>query len=419
MTWVYLPPGCCPSAPEPGDSTSALSWRVPMLAQSVTWNGKLSPSRSWSRRWKQVSWTRLLFGATLPPSTAGLGVERWIGSLEESPASPIRRPENVKEPRTTETFGPTPPESLEKSDPVSSSWRMFQESHGITTNGLNQTYEQWVTGLRKDYSRRRKSGCLKSGKGYLSWRTPEGTDGEGGVMEIRQGKDAHLKFRDQAGNRPTPTTAPEAPNANANTKNGPPSLQQAAATLWPTATASTGQYRYGGRNALDKSPSIKLDGAARVWPTATATDGGKETILYGNRTMKLSGAARLWPTTNATDGDKAPDAYARGNPSLPAAARHFPAPTVSSAKGFDGPNKAKASKIWEPYSRLARMNLKSGHNCSSKCRRLNPLFVEWLMGWPGGWTLLPTGLKDFGSLATEWSRWWRLMRSALSRRGSA
>jgi len=38
---------------------------------------------------------------------------------------------------------------------------------------------------------------------------------------------------------------------------------------------------------------------------------------------------------------------------------------------------------------------------------LNPLFVEALMGWPAGWT-------GFGSVATEWSRWSRRMRSELS-----
>jgi DNA (cytosine-5)-methyltransferase 1 len=42
--------------------------------------------------------------------------------------------------------------------------------------------------------------------------------------------------------------------------------------------------------------------------------------------------------------------------------------------------------------------------------RLNPRFVEWLMGFPIGWT-------DFAASATEWSRWRQLMRSELSRLG--
>lgn len=41
-------------------------------------------------------------------------------------------------------------------------------------------------------------------------------------------------------------------------------------------------------------------------------------------------------------------------------------------------------------------------------RRLNPTFVEWLMGWPLGWT-------DFAPVGTEWYRWRRHMLSELSR----
>lgn len=42
--------------------------------------------------------------------------------------------------------------------------------------------------------------------------------------------------------------------------------------------------------------------------------------------------------------------------------------------------------------------------------KLNPRFVEWLMGLPFGWT-------DFEPSGTEWSRWRQRMQSALSRLG--
>ena len=44
-------------------------------------------------------------------------------------------------------------------------------------------------------------------------------------------------------------------------------------------------------------------------------------------------------------------------------------------------------------------------------KRLNPLFVEWLMGWPEGWV----GLTNSESSATAWSHWLRRSRSALAR----
>lgn len=49
-------------------------------------------------------------------------------------------------------------------------------------------------------------------------------------------------------------------------------------------------------------------------------------------------------------------------------------------------------------------------------RTLNPLFVEWLMGWPWRWTLV--AWIGFGCSETELSRWKRLMRSELLRLGS-
>ncbi|WP_448732107.1 hypothetical protein [Agrobacterium sp. 22-221-1] len=54
---------------------------------------------------------------------------------------------------------------------------------------------------------------------------------------------------------------------------------------------------------------------------------------------------------------------------------------------------------------------KDGETSSSERRSLNPLFVEWLMGWPPGWTLL--AWTDFGCSAMELSHWKQGMRSAL------
>ena len=86
-------------------------------------------------------------------------------------------------------------------------------------------------------------------------------------------------------------------------------------------------------------------------------------------------------------------------------------------QGIRRPGEGQPSKNWAAYSHLVRMTLNHGHECSPKCRRLNPLFVAWLMGWPGGWTQLPSGLNDSEFLATEWFHWSQLMRYSLSRLG--
>ncbi|WP_234902282.1 hypothetical protein [Agrobacterium rubi] len=58
-----------------------------------------------------------------------------------------------------------------------------------------------------------------------------------------------------------------------------------------------------------------------------------------------------------------------------------------------------------------REMLTDGGTSSPERRSLNPLFVEWLMGWPPGWTLL--AWTDSGCSATELSHWKQRMRSAL------
>jgi hypothetical protein len=163
-------------------------------------------------------------------------------------------------------------------------------------------------------------------------------------------------------------------------------------------------------------------------------------------------SSSAWPTPNASDGDKAPNHFSRGpsNPSLPSAAKTWATPRASDGeKG--GPNQsfgaggvplvAQASKWSTPsvadvtggrtsrsgdrknelllnsqaksLSSLQDLATNSVGGLPSTDRRtLNPLFVEWLMGWPPGWTL--AGWTDFACSATELSRFKQRMRCALS-----
>ena len=187
----------------------------------------------------------------------------------------------------------------------------------------------------------------------------------------------------------------------------------------PGSSLATATMSDAGETITYSDGKPKLSGAARMWPTAMGSDGDKEPGPHRGSNPSLPSAAKIWPTATVTPGAYT---YARGNPDtlslkLDGAARTFPAPSASDAKGFDGPGKARPSKNWAAYSHLVRMTLNHGHECSPKCRRLNPLFVAWLMGWPGGWTQLPSGLKDSEFLATEWFRWSQLMRYSLSRLG--
>lgn len=81
--WIYVPKDfrSSPCAAAAEDSNSASNWLFPMLEQSATLSGKLTPARSWSRAWKTRPWMKHLFGRTCEPLMASRGVERWIASL--------------------------------------------------------------------------------------------------------------------------------------------------------------------------------------------------------------------------------------------------------------------------------------------------------------------------------------------------
>ena len=333
--WLYIPPMSCPSAPEGEDSILESNWQGRILERCATWNGKPSRSASWLRRWNSVASIKLLYGAMPEPSTADRGVESWIASLAAFRVSPGHTPEAGSEPPMNVTCGRTPAESSVKSAPASSFWRKFQDSLGISTNGLGQTYEEWVTELRRDYSRRQKSERPTSGVDSSSW-------------------------------------------------------------LIPTADSSAsdaGEWKgtYYLREDGTKANSALTHQAAN-WPTPVSSDGNKRG--WGERSRPDSRLAYV--------------------------ANSFPTPSARDHKGFDGPGKRNPSRPFAAYSLPNPLAPTNGHTCSTKCRRLNPRFVEWLMGWPDLWSLLPyvdTGALDFDYWETVLSHWWRLMRSALSQLG--
>jgi hypothetical protein len=124
-----------------------------------------------------------------------------------------------------------------------------------------------------------------------------------------------------------------------------PLTGEIASSSLPTMKASDAER--GGRGDLlmvvrgNASPSNRY----KLWPTPTSDDTALRQRPYAQGGTPLSLAARTWPTPNATDGSKAPKYFARGNPSLPQA--------VKDAEGGGS---------------------------------LSPTWVEWLMGFPLGWT---------------------------------
>lgn len=131
--------------------------------------------------------------------------------------------------------------------------------------------------------------------------------------------------------------------------------------LWPTPTVSTGDYQYYRNSDGTRKKTLALSGAVQVWPTPTQDSSKDRKRKYAQGGMPLSMAARIWPT-----------------------------PTVSMAKGATLKDRKDGRK------RNDRLDYAvAQEDGTTQNGQLNPEFVEWLMGYPIGWTALkPLGIRS-------------------------
>jgi hypothetical protein len=156
---------------------------------------------------------------------------------------------------------------------------------------------------------------------------------------------------------PTPATNPQAPNKNTNTVKGPSSLQEAA-LLFPTPGANDWK------------------GAARPGQRRRQLDAMVET-------------SHLFRPGPETPPDGPPS-----SPPDPTSRQQWQTPTVGDMGDKQTPasNRGLIRQVREPGDTL----------------RLNPSFVDWLMGWPTGWSAC-------APLETGSFRSWLASHSALLR----
>lgn len=126
-----------------------------------------------------------------------------------------------------------------------------------------------------------------------------------------------------------------------------------------------------------------------------------------------------WSTPRASDGEKGGpnQSFGAGGQPLPSQATQWLTPRSHEVGNYQysrgDKTKPSPTLTGQALSSLpAPMTYPVGGIPSPERRSLNPLFVEWLMGWPPGWTLLVS--TAFGCSETALSRFRLDMRSALS-----
>lgn len=260
--WLHVPTSAF--AAEAADSTLDSDSLCLTLAASATWKEKSLKPASWRRALSRAGWTTRLSGLTYSPSTLSRGVDVWLASLAVSLVSPTVTPESVLEKTTSGTFGLGSLSWYQRLRLAGSSLRTFQASLLTTTPTYDSTYRPWITRLMRACSQREKLAQGISDAASSSWPTATADDGE-----QSGGPERHsLTLHRMAQQWPTPSTAPEAPNTNSNTVNGPTSLGEAAG-LWQMPSAG-GHTTH---NSGDMAHSYDLlPNQAKAWATPNARD---------------------------------------------------------------------------------------------------------------------------------------------------
>lgn len=350
MTWLYIPSTVLPSAPEPEALNSESTSPNPDIELCVMSSGKPTPlPLSW-RGWKMRPWIKHLSGTTLPPSTAARGVEKWISSLADTPVRAKAMQASALEPQTSDGCGKISPASSMNASPGASFSKTLARTFLVPSPSSPKVWKAWVSGLRRDCLRRQKSAQAISVNASSSWPTIRANEGNAGGYQV-----------DRNGNR------------------------------LPT-----------------------LNGSAEAWATPKTLTGGAN--CKGPGTSRKNGAdlqqqIKDWPTPRACEGDKWSAGKQKAD-SLQQVSRAWPTPNLVDAKGGKRLGRSQAQlchkiKDWEYPSKPPAPVTQDGPESSKSRRTLNPLFVEWLMSWPIGWT-------DCDSPVMEFTPWLRRMRIELS-----
>ena len=143
-----------------------------------------------------------------------------------------------------------------------------------------------------------------------------------------------------------------------------------------------------------------------MWPTPRSANPGSRINSIGGKVLSQEveiaegvrnqdGTLKQWPTPNKWDGQRGPDARDRpgsGGPNLAYAAKTFPTPCASTVDmgtmemgRYSGTERKTGSERAQYKPEVGGM--------------LNPPWVEWLMGWPLGWT-------DLKPLEMDKFQWW-------------
>ena len=186
-----------------------------LCAVSLFARSKPSPARTWLQKWKRDSWTQHLYGRILKPSLGKAFEIAWTSSLEDIPANHSAQQESEQEKMILDIFGPSSQAEFDFFGQGSASLKTSKDISLWGCPTSSKTWQEWVTERRGAYSQRVKSARLTNASASSSWPTATTRDYKGAYrpesMIRSDGKSRAMDTLDQAvvtvASWPTPTVA--------------------------------------------------------------------------------------------------------------------------------------------------------------------------------------------------------------------
>ena len=457
--WLYIPREYCPSSPESLDSISEFGLFFQNLELSVSLSGKATQRPYSWRGWQTRPWMKLLSGVTLQPSTAVSGMELWIQSLLASRAKTSQSQANKKESRKGQGQGCSlkPAELFAKYDQGIFLSKTSQDSF-LTDScpSYSESFPKWGSMHSGECFRQEMWEAPILEKESSSWPTPKASEEKGGYASKSKSPSLGRMIKYEWG---TPTVDAISDRKNKYAQGGTPIAMQASSWATPQAFDMNDCQRSAEAlaRAKTKGGCKNLREEVSSWPTprkVDTEDGNENNVEYVNGHFseirkstkvrygaKLCNAAASWPTPCSTEVRQGVQDRSRGkkgsqeslttivlkefecnNPTGPMA-------PVNESNGSDSSKSAQTSP--QPLKNWETPKVQMGEDCPSERRRnspnlksqsaqmatgkkrLNPKFVEHLMGMPLGWSLpIPIDQKDYKRWETESSHLLRLLHSA-------
>ena len=327
---------------------------------------------------------------TLKPSHTESFEERYLSSLEDSLASHSQLLESVKLLKTPDTSFPTSQTESESanlelcfSKTSKESSPAKQQTESQFSNMSSESWKEWVIEQRQEYSLRKKSAHLTRESESSSWPTATVFDTTGGSYPTEMVDGVYRSKHSQE---------PNSPWYGAKLKDAVETHEES----WPTPTIAEvsggmrlDQIKSGKWQNIQLREKIALleEEKQENWPTASARDWKDTAGMSTERDGKALGRVDQLPrAVYHHDGpqDQAnPNTNGKSQESWPTPRANKVHPQITEENREHLANRNKAN-LEEDIA---------GH-CGKATGKLNPNWVEHLMGLPVGWTQLPTEWID-------------------------